>query len=111
MSRRIEKVNKNIKKIFAQILQAESDLPANVLVTVSDVETSRNLQSATVWLSVLPASQEDQILATINQQIYHLQGLLNQQLTINPLPRIKLRLDHGFQHADNIARALADVNK
>ncbi len=111
MSRRIEKVSKAIQKTFGRIIQTEVDLPANVLVTVSDVTASQDLRSATVWISVLPPDKSDQIITLLNQQIYSLQGLINRQLSINPSPRIKLRVDHGFQHADNIARTLAQLNK
>ncbi len=94
MSRRIEKVNKNIMRIFGEILQKEADLPEDVMVTVTKVDTTHNLRSTKIWLSVWPKEKTGKVLGLLQKQLYELQGLLNRQLNTNPLPRVQLKNDN-----------------
>lgn len=106
MSRRIDRVNKHLQRTFGKILQTEADLPKEALVTVSGVETTHNLRSATVWLSVLPSQYAEETLQGLKKQLYALQGLLNKQLKLKVLPRIYLKIDKGAEYAERIDRKL-----
>src|SRR3989338_374475 len=109
-SHRMDQVNANIKKLFGEILLTEADLPEGVLVTVTDVDTTPNLRSTQVWLSVLPSSRAVEIKKKIKPQMYDLQGSLNRALDMHPLPRIKLLIDHGAEHAEKIQRKLDELS-
>ncbi|MFH1353845.1 MAG: ribosome-binding factor A [bacterium] len=109
MSRRIDRVNKHIQRTFGEILQTEADLPKEVLVTVSGVETTHNLRSATVWLSVLPGEAAEITLQGLKKQMYELQGSLNRQLKLKILPRIYLKIDKGAAYAEKINRELNNL--
>lgn len=106
MSRRIDRLNKHLRRIFGKILHEEAELPDGVLVTVANVDTAHNLQSATVWLSVFPTERAGAVVEDLNKQLYQLQGSLNQQLKLKILPRVYLKVDYGAQHAENIDRQL-----
>ncbi len=101
-TKRIEKVNSLIQRLFGEILQKEADLPVDVLVTIAAVETVPNLRSSTVWLYVSPLDRGEKILASLKKQMYDLQGALNRALSMRPLPRIILKLDHGAEYAERI---------
>lgn len=111
MSHRIEKVNKHIQRVFGEILQKEVDLPADVLVTVSHVETAANLQSATIWLYIFPMNIAEATLKTLRGNLFHLQGMLNRSLDFRPLPRISLHIDRGTQHAQTIEQHLNHLER
>jgi ribosome-binding factor A len=104
------KVNSRLKRVFGEIIIREADLPIDSLVTISEVDTARNLRSAIVWISVLPLDQASKTVKKLKSQMYHLQGLVNKELNMRPLPRITLRIDHGAEHSDKIERKLADLN-
>jgi len=108
-SHRMDQINANIKKMFGEILLTEADLPEGVLVTVTDVETTPNLRSAQVWLSIWPVSRATEVIKKIKPQMYDLQGSLNRALNMHPLPRIKLLIDHGAEHAEKIQRKLDEL--
>lgn len=110
-SHRLDKVNSNIKQIFGEIIQKEADLPPDTMVTISAVETSKNLQTSTVWLLVLPFDKSQKTLRKLQPQMYHLQGIFNRELKIKPLPRLILKIDHGAEHADNIERKIAELHQ
>lgn len=109
-SHRMDQVNANIKKMFGEILLTEAELPEGVLVTVTEVETTPNLRSAHVWLSIWPADRGMDVIKKIKPQMYDLQGSLNRALNMHPLPRIKLLIDHGAEHAEKIQRKLDELS-
>ncbi len=111
MSDRILKLNKHIQRVFGEVLQEEADVPADVLVTISKVDVRPNLRSATVWLYVYPSDKGEATVDHLQEQIYDLQGALNRELQLRPLPRIILRLDHGIEHAQHIEEKLASIKK
>lgn len=102
MSHRMEKVNKHLQRTFGEILQREADLPAEVLVTVARVETTPNLKSAEVFLYINPVDRSEEIIELLRPQLYDLQGSLNRALDLRPLPRIRLTVDYGAEHALHI---------
>lgn len=116
-TKRLEKVNSLIQRLFGEILQREADLPVDVLVTVSAVETVSNLRSATVWLYILPfdaglgkPQRVEEVFEHIKNQMYDLQGSLNRALSMRPMPRIILKLDHGAEHSQKIEKRLAELD-
>ena len=102
MSLRIARVNKHIQRTFGEVLQKEADMPEDVLVTVSHVDTASNLQRTVVWLYVFPSDRADAMLALLEKQLYVLQGAINHKLTLRPLPRLVLRIDHDMPHTTPI---------
>ena len=109
MPDRIARVNKHIQRTFGEILQAEANLPNDVMVTVANVETTKNLKVATIWLSIWPEKQAGRVIKKLKKQLYGLQGSLNRKIRLRPNPRIILSVDHGAQHAENIDRRLEEL--
>lgn len=101
-SKRIAQVNSLIQRLMGEIILKEADVPPDVLVTVSAVETVPNLRSATVWLYILPLARGEEVLALLKNQMYDIQGALNRALSMRPLPRVTLKLDHGADYAQRI---------
>ena len=106
MSQRMAKVNKHLQRTFGEILQREADLPPDVLVTISRVDTTPNLKSSTMWLYINPTERAEEVLERLTPQLYDLQGALNRSLDLKPLPRVRLRIDYGAAYADHINDAL-----
>jgi len=109
MSKRIDKVNRLIQETLGEILQREADLPADVMLTVTGVETTPNLRAAKIWLSILPEGKGDDVIKQLEKQLYDLQGSLNRKLNLKPLPRISLMRDKGAKYAENIDQKLAGL--
>lgn len=109
MSRRMERINRHIQRILGGILLEQADIPPDVLVTVGRVDTTPNLQSSAVWLYIQPPQRGQEVLDILKGQLYELQGALNRELAMHPLPRITLNLDLGSEHAAHIEEKLAEI--
>ena len=88
MSKRIEQINELLKRELSQIILREFVSPENTLITIIDVETAANFQSAKIYISVIPETNAENVMKDLNQEIYSIQQTLNKRLKIRPVPKI-----------------------
>jgi ribosome-binding factor A len=111
MRERIKKVNQLILKEFSWIIIKEVDFPENVYVTLTKVETSVDLRSTRIYVSVLPETKTKQVLEILNSQIYHLQQKLNKRLNMRPVPKIRFIEERTTVTAGRIEHILENLKK
>lgn len=111
MSKRIQRVNQLIKKELSQILLKEIEFTPDVLVTITQVETSSNLIESRVWISVLPEEKLKRVLKILNRNIYFLQQKLNKRLRMRPVPKIKFLEEKKTAGAGKIEEILEKLKK
>ena len=110
-SLRLEKINGLIKKVLGKILLAEEQRDSNILLTISRVRVTPNLRTARVLLSICPENRAPLYLNTLNKNLYKIQGQLNQQLKMKPIPRIIFESDPSEQKAQIIEETLQKIQK
>lgn len=99
---RLPKVNSLLQKEVAEIVRTHVEFENEVLVTISEVETSSNVSNAKVFVSVVPKSQEKEVLLQLKEDIYHIQKELNKKLSSMRVPKIRFVIDHREEHAAHI---------
>jgi ribosome-binding factor A len=109
---RIEKINSHIQMqmgpILLRFLQGHEGI-----VTVSRVETSRDMKWAKIWISIL-GGNDDKILKFLGENMYDIQGELNEHFTTKIIPRISFHLDTSpryVQHIDELIKEIHDEEK
>lgn len=108
-SQRIKKVNEVIKRELGRIILKEIDLPKNILVTLTGVETSKDLRESKIFVSVLPEKETMIVLKILEKEIYHLQQILNQRLAMRPVPKIRFFEDRELKQAQRIEKILNEI--
>lgn len=111
MPNRILKINQLIKKELSQILLRQVDFPAGVLVTVTRVETSIDLNQAKVYISAFPTDKIFQVLEILKKLVYFLQQKLNRRLKMRPLPRVSFIEETKTAEAGRIEELLNQIDK
>ncbi|NCO80166.1 30S ribosome-binding factor RbfA [bacterium] len=111
MTKRIQRVNQLIKKELGQILLREVEFPKDVLVTVTRIETSVDLNQARVFLSCFPENKAKEILGILNRQIYNIQQKLNKRLKMKFIPKIEFREEKETREAGRIEEILEELKK
>jgi ribosome-binding factor A len=109
MFSRIDRVNELIKNTLAKIITEEAEIPLGIFVTITKVDTSRDLRYARVFVSVFPEKNFGEILRALGKKAYFMQGKLNKQLNMKPLPRIEFIPDHTEAEADKIEKILKEI--
>jgi len=111
MKSRIQRVNQLIKKELSQILLREVELPPEVLITVTRVESSVDLNQAKVYIGCLPEEKISKVFRILNRQVYELQQKLNQRLRMRPIPRIKFIEEKETKEAGRVEEILEELKE
>jgi ribosome-binding factor A len=101
---RIAKVNSLIQRELGPILQNFLDWQTG-LITISKVETSKDMKWAKVWLSIFNGD-DDKILNFLNKHIYQIQGELNEHFATKIIPRISFHLDTTPRYVEHIEEVI-----
>lgn len=109
MSKRIQRVNALIKKELGQIFLKELDFPKDILITITRVETSLDVEESNVWISVFPEKKMAEIIGILNKRIFFLQQKLNEKLRMRPIPRIRFLEETSTSEAGKIEEILAKL--
>jgi len=127
---RIAKVNSLIEKELGPILHEFLDWQTG-LVTITKVETSRDMKYAKVWISIfypnphpstpvnasgqgeksLKSLDDAKILDHLSKNIYDIQGELNKNFHTKIIPRISFHLDTSPRYAAHIDELIRKVHK
>ncbi len=123
---RIAKVNSLLEKELGPILHEFLDWQ-NGLVTITKVETSRDMKYAKIWISILntpsaAASQvidakndvtlaDQKILDHLSKNIYDIQGEINKHFNTKIIPRLSFHLDTSPRYVEHIDELIREVHE
>lgn len=112
-SHRPEQVAEAIRAAVASaLLQGEIRDPRVGLVTVSNVEVTRDLSHAMVY--VMPHGEEAEKVAAVEglqSAAGYLRRLVAKVLSTRIVPELHIKLDRGLEHAEQINRLLAGLQR
>lgn len=111
MSNRILKINSLITQELGQILNREVDLPSNCLITITGVDTSKDLRQTKVLISVLPHRNGPQMLKKISKRGNEFRRLLKKKLNLKYIPRLHFQWDHTENEAQKIETILNQIEQ
>jgi ribosome-binding factor A len=108
--KRLDRVNQLIKEEISTLLQRELKDPRLGFVTVTEVETSKDLRSAKVFVSVLGDERQwMSSLAALASARGFVRNWLRQHLDLRITPEIDFRADRSMEHAAKIQSLLKQV--
>jgi ribosome-binding factor A len=108
--KRLDRVNQLIKEEVSTLLQRELKDPRLGFVTVTEVETSKDLRMAKVFVSVLGDERQwAASLAALASARGFVRNWLRQHLELRVTPDIDFRADRSMEHAARIQSLLKNV--
>jgi ribosome-binding factor A len=107
-SRRIEKINEEIKKLLSEIIRIELD-PALGIISITKVKTSADLHYSQI--SVSAYRNTDEIVDLLNEKKVALNRILAEKLTIKFTPKIFFVKDDSIEYANHIQDLLDKIKK
>lgn len=99
---RIRKINKLILQQVGKILLQEVHLQTKAMITVKKVSTTKDLTYADVWISIMPETSEEDVLAELDRQIGDIQHLLNRKLSLRFVPWVRFKIDDSEEKAQHL---------
>ena len=101
---RNEKVANNIKELAAQFLGRENNRTS--LLTITYCTVSPDLKKATIFMTVLPSSKEDNALGFVKRNLKDLREFLKKNLEIKIIPFLDVKIDQGEKNRQKIDELL-----
>jgi len=107
MNRRPLRVQSLIQEELSKIILRELEFPG-ALVTITEVDVNKKLDTAKVHVSVIPSSAAPKVLMELGRRAGDLQYLLLKKINIKPMPRIYFELDRGLENAAAVEKKLME---
>ena len=110
--KRLDRVNQLLKEEISTLLQRELKDPRLGFVTVTAVDTSKDLRSAKVFVSVLGG--EEQWVASLSALASakgFIRNWLRQHLDLRVTPELAFRPDRSMEHAARIQHVLRELDE
>ena len=107
----LERVNNELQKELNVIIGRElKDPRITGIVSVTAVETAKDLKSAKVFVSIMDDEKSKEVLKTLNGASAYMRGLLFDRLKIRTVPHLAFHKDNSVQNAMKIERLLNELH-
>jgi len=103
---RQEKVANQIKELAAQFLERENNRTS--LITVTSCTTSPDFKRATIFITVLPTSKENNALGFIKRNLRAFREFLKKNMPIKIIPFLDVAIDQGEKNRQKIDELLRE---
>jgi ribosome-binding factor A len=112
MSQRTDRLDSQIRAELMDLIQREMKDPRIGFVTVTRVETARDLGSARVWVSVLGTPDEQAAaVKALESAAPWLRRQLGERLKIRHVPQLNVRHDDSIEAGDRVLRLLRELEE
>lgn len=108
--KRLDRVNQLIKEEVSYLLHRELKDPRLGFVTVTDVDVSKDLRAARVYVSVLGTEEQWRTsLAALESARGFIRNWLAPRLRIRAIPHLTFHADRSMAHAAHIQTMLEEL--
>ncbi|HBC56489.1 MAG TPA: 30S ribosome-binding factor RbfA [Gammaproteobacteria bacterium] len=107
---RTRRVNEQLKRELAQIIQLELKDPRLGMVTVSAVETTRDLNHATVYVTVFGVDSTPQVIFLLNEAAGYLRNELARRVHMRTVPALSFVFDESIARGNHVRELIDEMN-
>lgn len=111
MNTRLKKINQLIQEELSQAIPRDIEFKPGILVTVIQVQTSFDLKHAKVSVSILPESETDYAIRTLEKEAHHLCNSIFPRLRLHACPHFNFVSHQGGVKQSRIATLLNKIKK
>jgi ribosome-binding factor A len=111
MSKRLVKVEKELKRVLSKIILKEIESLPGLLLTVTRVKISPDLNHAKVWVSILPDEKAPEFIKIIKRKSSFIRYHLAQKIVLKRIPELKFFLDLSEQKAQRIEKLIDSLKE
>lgn len=104
MVSRIDKINELIRE---QASLAIFDICSDRFVSISSVDTSRDLSYCDIM--ILASKGQDEIIKLLKENRLKIQSEISKKISFRKMPKIRFHLDDSASYADRINKLLDEI--
>ncbi len=110
---KLERVDNEIMKYLNEIICREVKDPRldNKFISVTGVNTSKDLKYAKVFVSVMPLEAQKEVLKVLNSAAVYIRSLLFERLKIRLVPSLNFYLDNSIANGMKIDAIIKQIHR
>lgn len=109
MSLRMDRVNSELRKRIMEIIQKEVDDPDIDLLSITKVDTTKDLQESKVYFSVLDENKYEKVQKSLNLMKGFIRGVLGKNIRLKKTPHLIFIKDDSMKYSVDIYKRIEDV--
>ena|SRR5947209_20561206 len=111
-SLRLQRVRELLKREIGEVIRREFEVSEAGLISVNDVDVSGDLQSASVFVSILGnATQQKRGLELLSQHRKRLQGLVGRAVVLKYTPTLRFVADDSVVRGNKVLQIIEELEK
>ena len=105
---RQQKISRLVQKELSEMFLQQTKLTKGLLVSVSGVRVSSDLQNANVYLSVFPSDRAEEIVGNVNDNVKSLRFDFAQRVRfqLRVIPEFRFYVDDSLDYMEHIDELL-----
>jgi len=107
-SRKDKRAEGVLKEELSKIIYKELDVEPGILVTLTKLTVSNKLQSAKVWISVLPENKRGGVMSQLKKRLPYFQHLLIKKMNMSWVPDVIFVEDVSGERVAEIENVIAE---
>ncbi|WP_028449408.1 MULTISPECIES: 30S ribosome-binding factor RbfA [Chitinibacter] len=109
---RADRVAQQIQRDLATVIRAELDHPQASLITITDVEVTRDYSHAKIFYTFLgDAAERDEIAAVLERAKGFLRAQIARTITLFKMPELHFHYDVSIEYGMNLAQKIREANE
>ena len=109
---RVQRVRELLKRQLGEILRREVQTSDGGLFSVNDVDISKDLQSATVYVGIVGSQgQIKQGMELLQKERKRIQGLVGRAVILKYTPQLRFVLDESVSRGNRILEILDEIER
>ncbi|MBE6021775.1 MAG: 30S ribosome-binding factor RbfA [Cellulosilyticum sp.] len=110
-SQRLTRINEEMRREISEIIRTEIKDPAvqDVMISVVAVDTTNDLKTAKVYISVLQDSKKQEALAGLQKAQGFIRKEIARRINLRNTPELLFRLDESIERGIEMSKLINDV--
>ncbi|MEO7431222.1 MAG: 30S ribosome-binding factor RbfA [Dokdonella sp.] len=108
--KRSDRVSAELRREIALLVHAAVREHALPSVSVSDVEVTRDLDSATIYVTALIGDESKEAVSALNELAKEFRHVLSQSMKLRRVPELRFKYDDSVDKGERIEKLLRDPN-
>lgn len=111
-SHRMQRVRELLKREIGEVIRREIPIAEAGLITVNEVGVAGDLQSATVFVSVIGTTQQQQRAPVIlHRERKRLQGLVGRAVVLKYTPQLRFVIDDSIERGNRVLQIIDEIER
>ena len=109
---RVQRVRELLKRQIGEILRRELQPNDGAMMTVTDVDVTKDLQSATVFVGIIGSEgQRKQGMELLQKERKRIQGLVGRAVVLKYTPQLRFVLDESISRGNRVLEILDEIER